>query len=67
MNNSNLQPKKSLGQNFLKSEDVLMKIIEAADFGEEEKILEIGPGKGILTEKLLKEAEKVIAIEKDES
>lgn len=58
--------KKSLGQNFLKSEIALKKIIEAGEIKKEDIILEIGPGKGALTKKLLEKADKVIAIEKDE-
>ena len=57
--------KKSLGQNFLKSRNVLNKIIEAADIKSSDTILEIGPGFGTLTEKLLEEADTVISIEKD--
>lgn len=57
--------KKSLGQNFLKSELALKKIIEAGEIKPEDVILEIGPGKGVLTEKLLERAYLVIAIEKD--
>ena len=64
---NNLQPKKSLGQNFLKNDNILNQIIESADFQEDEKVLEIGPGKGVLTEKLLERSAKVIAVEKDES
>ena len=58
--------KKSLGQNFLKSDSILNKIVEAGEVGKSDIILEIGPGKGALTEKLLENAEKVIAIEKDD-
>lgn len=57
--------KKSLGQNFLKSEIALRKIIEAGDIKENDVILEIGPGKGALTEKLLQTGAKIIAVEKD--
>jgi len=57
--------KKSLGQNFLKSEAALRKIIEAGEITPEDIILEIGPGKGVLTEKLLDSGVKVIAVEKD--
>ena len=57
--------KKSLGQNFLKSEIALKKIIEAGNVGPDDTILEIGPGKGALTKKLLEKAGLVIAIEKD--
>ncbi|MEA2112703.1 MAG: 16S rRNA (adenine(1518)-N(6)/adenine(1519)-N(6))-dimethyltransferase RsmA [Patescibacteria group bacterium] len=61
-----IKAKKSLGQNFLKSKSVLGKIIKAADLEKTDTILEIGPGKGFLTEELLKTAKKVIAVEKDQ-
>lgn len=57
--------KKSLGQNFLKSKNILDIIIKTSNLKENDIILEIGPGKGFLTEKLLKKAEKVIVVEKD--
>ena len=59
------QAKKSLGQNFLKSEPALNMMCEAGRVSSEDIIIEIGPGKGALTSKLLAKAEKVIAIEKD--
>lgn len=58
-------PKKYLSQNFLKSALALRKIIEAGEIESGDVILEIGPGKGALTEKLLEKAGKVIAVEKD--
>lgn len=57
--------KKSLGQNFLKSKMALKKIIESGEIKPTDAILEIGPGKGVLTEKLLEKTKLVIAIEKD--
>ncbi len=57
--------KKSLGQNFLKSELALRKIVEAGEIKPDDVILEIGPGKGALTERLLEKSNVVIAIEKD--
>lgn len=57
--------KKSLGQNFLKSILALNSIVEAGEVTENDTVLEIGPGKGALTEKLLEKAGKVIAVEKD--
>lgn len=57
--------KKSLGQNFLKSEPALRKIAEAGEIQKGDVILEIGPGRGALTEKLLQAGAKVIAVEKD--
>jgi len=61
----NHKAKKSLGQNFLKSVLALNKIIEQGEIKNTDIILEIGPGKGVLTEKLLEKAERVIAVEKD--
>ncbi len=60
-----IKPKKSLGQHFLRSKSALEKIIEASDITPDEIVLEIGPGEGVLTEKLLKVSGKVVAIEKD--
>jgi len=57
--------KKSMGQNFLKSKEALNKMCEVGSINEEDIILEIGPGKGALTEKLLEKAKLVIAVEKD--
>lgn len=62
--------KKSLGQNFLKSKAALRAMIEAAKIDNADKtkttILEIGPGKGALTEALLEQNTQVVAIEKDD-
>src|SRR6185503_17216601 len=60
-----MKAKKSLGQNFLKSEMALRKIIEAGEIKPDDVILEIGPGRGALTEKLLDCADVTIAVEKD--
>lgn len=60
-----MAPLKQLGQNFLVSEGVLKKIVEAADLRKSDVVLEIGPGFGVLTAELAKKAAKVIAVEKD--
>src|SRR5258706_8508314 len=57
--------KKSLGQNFLKSEIALRKIVEVGEIKHDDIILEIGPGKAAHTEKLLEKTRLVIAVEKD--
>jgi len=57
--------KKSLGQNFLKSEVALQAMVKTGEVNDNDIILEIGPGKGALTAKLLEKAKKVIAVEKD--
>ncbi|MFA6251245.1 MAG: 16S rRNA (adenine(1518)-N(6)/adenine(1519)-N(6))-dimethyltransferase RsmA [Candidatus Paceibacterota bacterium] len=62
-----IKAKKSLGQNFLKSQPALNKMCEAGEVNDKDIILEIGPGKGALTEKLLEKAGVVIAVEKDKS
>ena len=58
--------KKSLGQHFLHSPNVVGAMIHAARIEPGTKVLEIGPGKGILTEGLLKAGALVTAVEKDE-
>src|ERR1700690_3897059 len=60
-----IQLTKSLGQNFLHDANQLRRIIEAAELKKTDKILEIGPGLGPLTELLLEQAGEVLAIEKD--
>jgi 16S rRNA (adenine1518-N6/adenine1519-N6)-dimethyltransferase len=60
-----IQLTKSLGQNFLHDANQLRRIIAAAELKKTDKVLEIGPGLGPLTELLLEKAGKVLAIEKD--
>ncbi len=59
------KPKKSLGQNFLISKDVLARILGAAELSWTDTVLEIGPGIGTLTRGLAQSAKQVIAVEKD--
>ena len=56
---------KSLGQNFLHDANQLRRIVAAAELSGRDKVLEIGPGLGPLTELLLAQAGEVLAIEKD--
>ncbi len=56
--------KKSLGQNFLISKDVIDEILN--NVSESDNILEIGPGVGFVTEKLVQKAKKVVAVELDD-
>jgi 16S rRNA (adenine1518-N6/adenine1519-N6)-dimethyltransferase len=62
-----MQPKKSLGQNYLRDPKILKKIADFARIEPEDTVVEIGPGEGTLTAVLLEQAQKVIAIEKDEN
>lgn len=57
--------KKSLGQHWLHDEPSLMAMLEAAEVGPHDIVLEIGPGLGTLTTKLVERAEKVVAVEFD--
>jgi 16S rRNA (adenine1518-N6/adenine1519-N6)-dimethyltransferase len=59
--------KKSLGQHFLKSERALNVIVESGEINRGDVVLEIGPGLGALTEKLLAEEAEVLAVEKDDN
>ncbi len=56
---------KKLGQNFLVDDNAIQKIIEGANIDKEDLVIEIGPGLGTLTSKLLEKAKKVICIELD--
>ena len=58
-------PSKGLGQNFLVDENVVRKVIEAAEIKDNDIVLEIGPGLGALTRGLIDEAKQVVAVEKD--
>lgn len=60
-----IQAKKSLGQNFLKSQKALNAMVTAGEVAEGDLVVEIGPGKGALTKVLLETGAKVIAFEKD--
>ena len=65
MNKYHITANKSLGQNFLISEDAVSSIIESASITKQDLIIEIGPGLGTLTQQLLEKAGKVICIELD--
>ncbi|HEC20955.1 MAG TPA: ribosomal RNA small subunit methyltransferase A [Candidatus Peregrinibacteria bacterium] len=61
-----LYAKKRLGQNFLVDESILQKIVTAADLKKSDLVVEVGAGLGVLTQKLSKQAKKVVALEIDE-
>ena len=60
-----LQNKKSLGQHWLKDPDMLAAIADAAALTPDDTVLEIGPGLGTLTSRLLARAGRVTAVEYD--
>ena len=57
--------KHRLGQNFLVNDDVIRRILELAEIGEQDVVYEIGPGIGTLTVAMLPRAQKVVAVEAD--
>src|SRR6476619_71299 len=57
---------KSLGQNFLHDVNQLSRIVAAAQLTKTDRVLEIGPGLGPLTQCLLEKVAHVFAIEKDQ-
>ena len=65
MKKYNIRANKSLGQNFLISEQVVNEIVESSKIDKEDLVIEIGPGLGTLTKYLLEKAGKVIGIELD--
>lgn len=65
MNKYHISANKNLGQNFLIDEQVVEGIVQSAQIQEQDIVIEIGPGLGTLTQKLVEKAKKVIAIELD--
>lgn len=65
MNKYHITANKSLGQNFLISEQAVNSIVESAEITKQDLIIEIGPGLGTLTQRLIEKAGKVICIELD--
>lgn len=61
----NPRPRKRFGQHWLQSPVVLSQIIQAANLSPSDCVMEIGPGQGVLTEKLLAKVERVVSIEID--
>jgi 16S rRNA (adenine1518-N6/adenine1519-N6)-dimethyltransferase len=60
-----MKTKKQFGQHWLRNEQVLDRIITAAKIVPTDRILEIGPGTGILTRRLIPAASAVVAVEID--
>lgn len=60
-----LRADKKLGQNFLIDEDIVRRIVEAAELTPTDKVLEVGPGIGTLTQGLAESGADVVAVELD--
>lgn len=66
LNKYGIHANKSLGQNFLINNEVVSTIIESANISNKDLVIEIGPGLGTLTSRLLEKAGKVICVELDD-
>jgi len=62
-----ITPSRQRGQNFLINEAIVKEVIQTAELNKDDVVLEIGPGFGILTEKIAVRAKKVLAIEIDKT
>ena len=65
MKKYNIRANKSLGQNFLIDDEAINQIVESGDLSKKDLVIEIGPGLGTLTQRLLEKAGKVICVELD--
>lgn len=65
MNNSFAAPRKSLGQNFLQDQNIIRKIVASLNIQADDVVLEIGPGRGALTELILAAGKQVHLVEYD--
>ncbi len=62
-----LRPKRSLGQNFLADQNLILKLVRACEVSAGDRVLEIGPGTGTLTEAMLETGAEVLSCELDDS
>ncbi len=62
---ANVRPRKSLGQHFLCDSRIAASIIDAAELTPRDTVVEIGPGRGVLTRRLVQQAGRVVAVELD--
>ncbi|MEB3219736.1 MAG: 16S rRNA (adenine(1518)-N(6)/adenine(1519)-N(6))-dimethyltransferase RsmA [Nostocales cyanobacterium 94392] len=60
-----MRPKRELAQHWLRSDKALSSIIKAADLQDTDRVLEIGPGQGVLTQQLLEKVKSLVAVEID--
>ncbi len=64
-NKNNARPKKSLGQNYLTDENICRNIVNAFDIQQGESVVEIGPGKGAITQFILEKTRQLCVVELD--
>ncbi|UYV12620.1 MAG: 16S rRNA (adenine(1518)-N(6)/adenine(1519)-N(6))-dimethyltransferase RsmA [Phycisphaera sp.] len=62
-----LRPKRSLGQNFLTDQNLILKLVKACGIAVDSRVLEVGPGTGTLTEALVDTGAQVLSCELDDA
>ena len=60
-----MQYKKNLGQHFLIDQNIVDKLVRYINPSQNDEIIEIGPGEGVMTKSIIKKVKKMILIEKD--
>ncbi len=65
LRNLGIQPSKALGQNFLHESAVVRRIVQAAEIDQDDLVIEVGPGLGVMTRELAARAGSVVAVELD--
>ena len=60
-----IKPRKQFGQHWLRNKNILDRIIQTAQITPDDRILEIGPGKGVLTQRLFADASNLLSVEID--
>ncbi len=61
----NIKPLKRFGQNYLTDKNTIIKMVDVLSLTPNDSVVELGPGKGSITEELLKRLKKLVAIEID--
>ena len=64
---NNIKPNKRLGQNFLINKYTISTILEILDIKDDDCVIEIGPGKGALTQHIINKTKNYVGVEKDEN
>lgn len=65
INEMGLTPRKPLGQNFLASEKIAKRIVQSSEVKSEDLVVELGPGLGIITKKIIEKGAQIVVIEID--
>ena len=65
MKDGRFRPKKRFGQNFLHDRGIAARIVDAAGIGPGDAVVELGPGRGVLTRLIVERGARLVALELD--